>query len=131
MVLYSLSLGCRSFTVKSCLFLSTNLSTISTASFSKYRRILIERSLSSIGTPNGSGGGRLGPSSSSPNMSFFTTAVLVVVEPPFMFFLDDDDFDFLSEAAAGKASASVVTLAKTMRAMDSLSASWKAAFGRG
>ena len=48
-----------------------------------------------------------------------------------MFFLDDDDFDFLSEAAAGKASASVVTLAKTMRAMDSLSASWKAAFGRG
>ena len=131
MVLYSLSLGCRSFTAKSCLFLSTNLSTISTASFSKYRRILIERSLSSIGTPNGSGGGRLGPSSSSPNMSFFTTAVLVVVEPPFMFFLDDDDFDFLSEAAAGGASASVVTLAKTMRAMDSLSASWKAAFGRG
>ena len=140
-VLYSLSLGWRSFTVKSCLFLSTNLSTMSIASFSKYRRILLERSLSSIGTPDEcSSGGRLGPSSSSPNMSvlaivveLLVVLVLVLVDDVF-FILEEEEEDFFPEVAVlvgGGASTIAVTLVSAMREMDSLSESCKVAFGRG
>ena len=141
-VLYSLSLGWRSFTVKSCLFLSTNLSTMSIASFSKYRRILLERSLSSIGTPDEciSVGGRLGPSSSSPNMSVLAIVVVllvvlvVVLVDDVFFILEEEEEDFFPETAVlggGGASTIAVTLVSAMREMDSLSESCKVAFGRG